>query len=109
MTQTTLLPKMGAPLRKLTAAQIAAEQQLYLQTAYNVTHRARVLGINRSTLDWHLNAVRQVRPRVPARVQALIDAGDQLLAIAPRTEAAWQIRLAWSNAKTAITRRKTNK
>lgn len=104
--QLTMLPKMGAPLRVMTAAQIDAEQKLFLETGYNITHRARVLKINRSTLEYHLRPVTGNKQRITPRVQALIDAGDALLAIAPKDETGWQARLAWSKAKQTLTRRK---
>ena len=107
--QLIMLPKMGAPLRVMTAAQIEAEQKLFLETGYNVSHRARHLGLKRSTLQHHRVPVMGSRQRITPRVLSLIDAGDALLAIASKDAASWEPRLAWAKAKTAITRRKTDR
>ena len=104
---TAVLFKMGRPLQIMTADLIAAEQKLFLATGYNVTHRARILGIGRSTLDWHLVPVKPTQSRIPMAVQKLIDAGDAIHAMLSVTdEKTWAARLAWNKAKQAITKRK---
>jgi hypothetical protein len=102
----TLLPRTGAPLRAMTAKQIAYEQKLFLETGYNITHRARILKVNRSTLEYHLRPVSGNKCRVPVRVQELIEAGEALLAHLPKDETGWTLRLRWTQAKQAATNRK---
>ena len=90
----------------MTAAQIESERALFASTCYNITHRARVIGVHRSTLAWHLRGASNRPTRITPRIQKLIDAGDALLALAPKTAEAWPHRLAWASARDAIIRRK---
>lgn len=107
MTQTTFLPKIGAPLRAMTAAQIESERALFAATCYNIAHRAKIIGVHRSTLAWHLRGSNSRRPpRITPRIQKLIDAGDALLALAPKTVDSRPHRLAWTRIRDAIIRRK---
>lgn len=100
-------PKTGAPLRVLTEKQIEEERTLWIATRYNVAHRARLLNINRSTLDYHLRPVTGCRQRISKRVQALIDAGDALRELAPKDGSAWKALQAYAVARQEITRRKS--
>ena len=98
------LPKMGAPLRVLSKEQIDAERILYQQTAYNVTHRARVLGVCRSTLDFHLSSVKG-GGRLTPRIQRLIAAGNAMADLMPKDATSIAIRAEWAAAKATYTRR----
>jgi hypothetical protein len=102
--QPHMLPAMGAPLRVMTREQIDAERILYQQTGYNVTHRARVLGVHRSTLDFHLACVKG-GGRVTPRIQRLIAAGNAMLAMLPKDETSIAIRAEWAASRAAYTRR----
>lgn len=104
--QIGIFPKMGAPLRVITAAQIAAEQKLWLATGYNITHRAKVLGIKPDTLAYHLAPVRGHRTRIVPNVAKLIEAGDALIARLAKDGTNIAERVAWNRAKEKITRRK---
>lgn len=105
MTQTSFLPKMGAPLRKMTPKQIDDERTLWLATNYNISHRAKVLGINRSTLNYHLVPVMPNKPRLSPSVQALIEAADALRDAAPRNEQGFYLRQAYTAARLAVAKK----
>ena len=100
------LPKMGAPLRVLTADQIAREQKLFTETRYNIAHRARILGVRCSTLEYHLRPVKGGM-RVSPRVARLIDAGNALLELVPLTGETVSARAQWGQARAVFIRRKT--
>ena len=104
----TILPKMGAPLRVMTASTIEAERNLFLKTGYNISHRARVLGIKRSTLSHHLRDLlasqSMANGKIPPTVAALIEAGNALFKHAPSN--AISARQDWIIARMAITKRR---
>lgn len=100
--QTTFLPKVGAPLRVMTQKQIEEERALYLATAYNISHRAKKLGVKRSTLNYHLVPVMGTKPRIPHAVQVLIDAADALRDAAPKNEHGFKLRQDYAIARLAL-------
>lgn len=102
----SLAPKIGAPTRALTAEQIEAERRLWTETQYNVSHRARVLGVNRSVLAYHLSPITR-ESRLTPGLRRLLAAGDALLELVPRGAASIPARQDWVLAKTALTRRKS--
>jgi hypothetical protein len=104
MTQSTFLPKMGAPLRKITAKQIEDERTLWLATNYNISHRAKMLGVKRSTLNYHLLPVMPSKPRLSIKIQNLIEAADALRDAAPKNEQGFYLRQAYAAARLAVAR-----
>lgn len=107
----TVLPKMGAPLRVMTPDGIAAERDLFIQAGYNVSRRARELGIKRGALAHHLRDLLSAqslrRGKVPPTVGALIDAGNALFDAAPKS--AITLRQNWILARMAVTQRRPSK
>lgn len=108
---TTDIPKMGAPLTVFTASQIEAERDLFTRTCYNISHRARVLGVKRSTLAFHLRDLRMAATisgaRIPPTIARLIEAGNSLARLAGASADAVAARQDWVLARLAVTKRKT--
>lgn len=107
----TILPKMGAPLKVITADVIVAERALFIKTGYNVSRRARELGLKRSTLAHHLRDLLTSqslsRGKVTPTIAALIEAGNALFDAAPKT--AIGLRQNWILARMAVAQRRPSK
>lgn len=48
------LPHMGRPFTKLSPERVEREREVYRQAPYNISRRAKTLGVDRSTLWYHL-------------------------------------------------------
>ena len=108
----TQLLKMGAPLKVMTAEIIERERDLFTKTRYNVSHRAREIGVKQTTLRHHLRDLLMgaciSEGRIIPKVAALIEAGNRLCELAPATPESVEARRDWFLARTAITKRKSN-
>jgi hypothetical protein len=98
------------PLSAITPELIAAELALMQQGGYNVTHRARELGVKYGTLRHHLKRpaegykrVTRKKPVIGKRLAALLAAGDELeKQVGIDTHAKREARKLWHAAKREI-------
>jgi hypothetical protein len=88
----------------MTEEQIDQERALYVeQGGYNMMQRAREIGVNRSTLEYHLRPVRMNKARFGAKTKALIDAGDALALLARSHPDGMQFIKRWHEARAHLT------